>query len=84
MSTGVEVDPHAELAGVYKKVGAGGTVQRPTRVGPAMLFENVKGYDIPVIVGVLASRKRVALLLGADQKHLGRHMLNAMRTPKSR
>ena len=82
VSTEVEVDPDAELAGVYKKVGAGGTVQRPTRVGPAMLFENVKGYDIPVIVGVLASRKRVALLLGADQEHLGRHMLNAMRHAK--
>ena len=30
VSTAVEVDPHAELAGVYKKVGAGGTVARPT------------------------------------------------------
>ncbi|CDO06568.1 hypothetical protein [Mycolicibacterium cosmeticum] len=29
VSTSVEVDPQAELAGVYKKVGAGGTVQRP-------------------------------------------------------
>ena len=53
-------------------------MQRPTRVGPAILFENVKGYDIPVIVGVLASRRRISLLLGADEKHLGRHMLGAM------
>ena len=78
VSTAVEVDPHAELAGVYKKVGAGGTVARPTRVGPAMLFENVKGYDIPVVVGVLASRKRVAMFLDADERHLGKHMLDAM------
>ena len=78
VSTAVEVDPHAELAGVYKKVGAGGTVARPTRVGPAMLFENVKGYDIPVIVGVLASRTRVAMFLDADERHLGKHMLDAM------
>ena len=82
VSTAVEVDPKAELAGVYKKVGAGGTVERPTRVGPAMLFENVKGYDIPVIVGVLASRKRVALFLGADERFLGRHMLDAMQHAK--
>ncbi|RLV52105.1 UbiD family decarboxylase, partial [Aeromicrobium phragmitis] len=78
VSTDVEVDPQAELAGVYRKVGAGGTVMRPTQVGPAMLFENVKGYDISVIVGVLASRKRLAAFMGADEKHLGRHMLNAM------
>jgi 4-hydroxy-3-polyprenylbenzoate decarboxylase len=78
VSTDVAVDPNAELAGVYKKVGAGGTVARPTQVGPAMLFTDVKGYDMPVIAGVLASRERVALLLGADRRNLGRHMLEAM------
>lgn len=31
VETDVEVDPNAELAGVYRHVGAGGTVQRPTR-----------------------------------------------------
>ena len=29
--TNVEVDPMAELAGVYRHVGAGGTVMRPTK-----------------------------------------------------
>ena len=33
--TDVEVDPSAELAGVYRYVGAGGTVARPTKTGPA-------------------------------------------------
>ncbi|WP_406635348.1 UbiD family decarboxylase [Amycolatopsis sp. WGS_07] len=47
-----------------------------------MLFENVKGYDIPVIVGVLASRRRVALFLGADERRLGQHMLSAMKHAK--
>ncbi len=28
----------AELAGVYRYVGAGGTVKRPTKEGPAMIF----------------------------------------------
>lgn len=36
METGVEVDPTAELSDVYRRVGAGGTVMRPTTVdGPA-------------------------------------------------
>lgn len=60
------IDPNAELAGVYKHIGAGGTVMRPTRRGPAMQFNNVTGFeDVRVIVGVLADRGRVATLLGA-------------------
>ena len=36
VETDVEVDPEAELSGVYRYVGAGGTVMRPTKVdGPA-------------------------------------------------
>mgnify|MGYP000789105663 CR=1 FL=1 len=34
VETDVEVDPINELAGVYRYVGAGGTVQRPTQTGP--------------------------------------------------
>lgn len=37
------VDPIAELSGVYRYVGAHGTVQRPTRVGPAMILTKSKG-----------------------------------------
>lgn len=31
---------------------------------PALLYENVKGFDIPVLLGAFASEKRVALSLG--------------------
>ncbi len=51
------VDPYCELAAIYKMIGAGTPVKPPTQSGPAMLFENVKGYDMPVVVGVLASRE---------------------------
>lgn len=33
IETDVEVMPEAELSGVYRYVGAGGTVQRPTKRG---------------------------------------------------
>lgn len=42
VETDVEVNPKAELAGVYRYVGAGGTVKRPTKEGPAMIFNNIK------------------------------------------
>ncbi len=69
------VDPNGELAGVYKRVGAGGTVERPTGTGPAMLFRSVKGYPgSQVLVGLMASRERVATLLGSHPRALARHL----------
>ncbi|MBP2656690.1 MAG: bsdC 2 [Firmicutes bacterium] len=76
------VDPHAELSGVYRYIGAGGTVKRPTRIGPAMIFNNVNGYkNVQVLIGLLASRKRVALMLGAEPECLGFLLNEAVSTP---
>lgn len=67
------VDPMAELSGVYRYIGAGGTVMRPTKEGPAMIFNNIKGFpDSRVAIGLLASRKRVAKLLGVKSENLGK------------
>ncbi|MBV8886221.1 MAG: UbiD family decarboxylase [Chroococcidiopsidaceae cyanobacterium CP_BM_RX_35] len=75
------VDPKAELAGVSRYIGAGGTVMRPTRIGPAMNFNNVKGYpNSRVLVGMMASRERVSLLSGAPKRELGMQMGKAVKT----
>jgi 4-hydroxy-3-polyprenylbenzoate decarboxylase len=78
VSTSVPVDPHAELAGVYKLVGSGGPVAPPTQIGPAALFKSVKGFDVKVVVGVLASRRRTALLLDSTVERLPFHLLHAL------
>ena len=74
VETDVPVDTMAELAGVYRYVGAGGTVKRPAGVnGPAMIFHNLKGFpDASAAIGILGSRKRVGLLLGCPPESLGR------------
>src|ERR1039458_9110224 len=55
VETNEPVDPMAELAGVYRYVGAGGTVMRPTKIGPAMVFNKVKGYDdVRVVICVIS------------------------------
>ena len=78
--TDVEVDPSAELSGVYRDVGAGGTVARPTQTGPAMTFENVKGHQgAKVVIGLLASRKRVGYLLNSKPEKLGFMMRDAVK-----
>src|SRR5436190_3578781 len=82
VSTSEPVDPIGELAGVYKLVGAGTPVAPPTRIGPAMMFERVKGYDnMRVVTGILASRARTALLLNSSVERLPFDLLAALRTP---
>jgi len=83
VSTDVEVDPNAELSGVYRYVGAGGTVMRPTRIGPAMMFNKIKGFssDVSVLIGLLASRKRVGHLLGCESEKLGFLLMNSVQNP---
>lgn len=78
IETNHPVDPAGELAGVYKRVGAGGTVVRPTRIGPAMLFNAVQGYPgARVLVGLMASRQRVGLLLDAPPQELTQRLADA-------
>lgn len=80
--TNVEVNPHAELSGVYRYIGAGGTVKRPTQEGPTMMFNNVKGFpDTRVLIGIIASRDRVGKILHHDPKHLGRLLKDSVQNP---
>lgn len=82
IETDEPVDPHAELSGVYRHVGAGGTVQRPTQIGPMMIFNNVKGHEgARVAIGVLASRERVGIMLDTEPKRLGFLLKDAVSHP---
>lgn len=72
LETNEPVDCEAELSGVYRHVGAGGTVMRPTKTGPAMVFNNIKGYPgCRVCIGLLADRQRVAAMLDIPSHRLG-------------
>ena len=83
VETDAEVDPEAELSGVYRYIGAGGTVQRPTRTnGPAMVFNNIKGFpDTKIAIGLMASRERVAKLFGCKKEELGHKILECVNHP---
>lgn len=80
--TDKEIDPEADLAGVYRYIGAGGTVKRPTQEGPTMMFNNVKGFPgSRVLIGLQASRKRVGTILHQDYNHLGQALNEAVTHP---
>lgn len=78
-----EVDPHGQLAGVYRHIGAYGTVMRPTKIGPAMMFETIKGFDhARVLIGLLSSRQRVGYLLGEQPDKLAFKLNQALDDPQ--
>ncbi|HEY7546525.1 MAG TPA: UbiD family decarboxylase domain-containing protein, partial [Blastocatellia bacterium] len=53
-----EVDADLEISEITDRVSK--------RVGPALLFENVRGHSIPVLINALGSRRRMLLALGVD------------------
>ncbi|WP_046201231.1 UbiD family decarboxylase [Candidatus Pantoea carbekii] len=78
ISTDHPIKIHNQLAGVYKRIGAGGTVMRPTQIGPAMMFNNIENYpNFRILVGMLASRRRVSRLLGIAEQELGKQIAHA-------
>lgn len=66
-----EVDPYLELSAVSKKL----------EDGPALLFEKVKGYDIPVVIGTDNKRSRIAACLGTDDLGLLHRYQEAIANP---
>lgn len=57
------VDPKFELSAVAALLELRGQI-------PAMLFENVKGSDLPVLINANATFERLALSLGTDLDHM--------------
>jgi len=62
-----EVDPHLEMTEICDRVLRAG--------GPAILFENPKGYRMPVLSNLFGSPQRVALGMGES----GEDWQNALR-----
>jgi len=68
-----EVDPVLEIAEITDRVSKGnfagdfaGEGARATRGGPALLFENPKGSDIPVLINQFGSEPRMRMALEVD------------------
>jgi UbiD family decarboxylase len=75
---GAEVDKDWEIAAVCRLVFQ----EIPEEKRPALLFENVKGYDIPVCVGALgASRWVYALALETAPEDIPDRWVRAQRNP---
>ena len=66
-----EVDPVLEIAEITDRVSKGNFAGEGARAtlnpgGPALLFENPKSSDIPVLINQFGSEKRMRMALGVD------------------
>ena len=72
-----EVDPYLEMTEICDRTLRAG--------GPALLFENPKGYDTPVLANLFGTPKRVALGMGAESVESLRdvgHLLASLKEPE--
>lgn len=75
------IDVHNEIAGLYRYLGAGGAVMRPTKVGPALLCTNLKDFpDRRILIG-MNSRRRLSKLLDCPQDALSKRLAAALQAP---
>lgn len=65
------VDPQFEVAAVASRMDP----------GPALLFENVKGHSLPVVIGTDGDRGRIAASLGVTTLHLAERYADAVANP---
>ena len=63
-----EVDKDVEVPGIMRKWAF--------EDRPAILFNNVRGYESAIMSNIIGSRRRLAMALGIDQEHLTDEYLN--------
>jgi len=51
--------------------------------GPALLFEEVRGYRNKLVSGICGSRKRVSMALGVGENEISDLLANSMRNPSN-
>ena len=70
-----EVDANLEITEITDRVCKKG--------GPALLFENVRGYSMPVLTNAFGSLERMSMALGVDNlDDIGREIMSFLQPPE--
>jgi len=64
-----EVDPILEAGEIAQRVVAEG--------GPAVLFENPRGAETPLLMNVFGTMERIRMALGRDPAEIGNELLQS-------
>lgn len=71
------VSAHLEISAIVDRVSKG-----PAERNQALLFENVKGYDVPLLINVFGSTRRMAWALGVQKLDALADNLGALLKPE--
>jgi 2,5-furandicarboxylate decarboxylase 1 len=72
---------HDELLEITRPVDLRDVAALVEQSEKALMFKNVKGYSMPVVSGLLQSRKRIALGMGVPYDQIAEKLANAMSKP---
>ena len=76
-----ECQEQGELVEISKPVDLRNVAALVPQSDKALLFTNVEGYSMPVVSGLLQSRKRLALALGVPYERIEKKLRDAMEHP---
>lgn len=71
-----EVDPELEVSEIYDRVVKSG--------GPALLFENVRGSSMPVLINAFGTWERMVMALGREPAQIGKDLMALVKTKPPR
>src|SRR5512135_1486962 len=71
------VSAQLEISAIVDRVSKG-----PAAANKALLFENVKGYDVPVLINMFGSARRMAWALGVEDLNALAANLGALVKPE--
>src|SRR3990172_12596694 len=69
----VEVEKDHEIAAICRKVNEAG--------GPALLFEKIKGYSVPLACNLVGTKKRFAMSLEMAEEEVAEEWLKRTSAP---
>ena len=70
-----EISPYLEISSFFSHLGAGIPSQNGN-ISTPVIFNNVRGNKIPVLMGLMNSRNICAKLLGLDYGNVGKNLSN--------
>jgi 2,5-furandicarboxylate decarboxylase 1 len=70
LSISTPLDPKFEISAVLSEIGK--------KEAPAIFFEKVKGYPVPVVGNLLGTKRRLSMALGTDPEHLFKEVLSRL------
>ena len=73
-----KLEKNGELLRIRKEVDARHISSLVAQAPKAVFFENVRGFDFPVVSGVIGTRKRVAIAMDCPENEIGKQFSKAI------